>query len=115
MKALITGITGQDGSFLAELLLIKGYEVHGLVRRLRVPNTDNIRPIVDELHLLEGDLMDQFSLNVAVKRADPDEVYNLRGDASKANRVLGWGGHDEVRGPSQTHGRGRYEAPRVGC
>lgn len=77
MRALITGITGQDGSFLAELLLSKGYEVYGLVRRLSVPNVDNIRQIVGDVHLLEGDLMDQSSLNLAVKQAKPDEVYNL--------------------------------------
>jgi GDPmannose 4,6-dehydratase len=75
--ALITGITGQDGSYLAELLLEKGYEVYGLVRRLSTPNQSRIDDIVDQLVLLEGDLTDQSSLNVAMQTAMPDEVYNL--------------------------------------
>jgi GDPmannose 4,6-dehydratase len=75
--ALITGITGQDGSYLAELLLEKGYEVYGLVRRLSTPNVTRIGALVDKLVLLEGDLTDQSSLNVAVQTAMPDEVYNL--------------------------------------
>jgi len=75
--ALITGITGQDGSYLAEMLLKKGYEVHGLVRRLSVPNIENIRDIADDLILIDGDLIDQTSLNRAVREAEPDEVYNL--------------------------------------
>ena len=75
--ALVSGVTGQDGSFLAELLLKKGYEVYGLVRRLSTPNLGNIQHIKEDLHLLDGDLIDQSSLNAAVKEADPDEVYNL--------------------------------------
>ena len=75
--ALITGITGQDGSYLAELLLEKGYEVYGLVRRLSTPNVTRIGALIDKLMLLEGDLTDQSSLNVAVQNAMPDEVYNL--------------------------------------
>ncbi len=75
--ALITGITGQDGSYLAELLLEKGYEVYGLVRRLSTPNTSRISHIVDKIIFLEGDLTDQSSLNVAMQTAQPDEVYNL--------------------------------------
>jgi GDPmannose 4,6-dehydratase len=75
--ALITGITGQDGSYLAELLLEKGYEVYGLVRRLSTPNVTRIGALIDKLMLLEGDLTDQSSLNVAVQTAMPDEVYNL--------------------------------------
>jgi GDPmannose 4,6-dehydratase len=75
--ALITGITGQDGSYLAEYLLEKGYEVYGLVRRLSTPNETRIRASIDRLVLLEGDLTDQSSLNVAVQTAMPDEVYNL--------------------------------------
>jgi len=74
---LITGITGQDGSYLAEFLLEKGYEVYGLVRRLSTPNETRIRAHIDDLVLLEGDLTDQSSLNVAVQTAMPDEVYNL--------------------------------------
>lgn len=76
-SALITGITGQDGSYLAELLLDKGYEVYGLVRRLSTPNTSRIANIADKVVLLEGDLTDQSSLNIAVQTAQPDEVYNL--------------------------------------
>src|SRR2546426_11833389 len=76
-RAFITGITGQCGSFLAELLLRKGYEVTGLVRRLSTPSFGNIRPIADRLRLVDGDLMDQSSLNAAIKEAQPDEVYNL--------------------------------------
>ena len=75
--ALITGITGQDGSYLAELLLEKGYEVYGLVRRLSTPNMSRISSIADNIIFLEGDLTDQSSLNVAVQTAQPDEVYNL--------------------------------------
>lgn len=75
--ALITGITGQDGSYLAELLLDKGYDVYGLVRRLSTPNITNIQHISSQIHLIEGDLMDQSSLDHAIKSAKPDEVYNL--------------------------------------
>lgn len=75
--ALITGITGQDGSYLAELLLEKGYEVFGLVRRLSTPNITNIQHIQSQIHLIEGDLMDQSSLDHAIKSSKPDEVYNL--------------------------------------
>jgi GDPmannose 4,6-dehydratase len=76
-RALVSGATGQDGSFLMELLLKKGYEVYGLVRRLSTPNLSNIARIADQVHLLDGDLMDQSSLDAAVKVAKPDEVYNL--------------------------------------
>jgi len=76
-RALITGITGQDGSYLAELLLEKGYEVYGFVRRLSTPNIANIQHIQDKIHLVSGDLLDQGSLQDAIKEARPDEVYNL--------------------------------------
>lgn len=76
-KALISGITGQDGSYLAELLLEKGYKVYGLTRRTSTPNYERIRHIVDEIELIPADLLDQHSLTSAVKYADPDEVYNL--------------------------------------
>jgi GDPmannose 4,6-dehydratase len=76
-SALITGITGQDGSYLAELLLDEGYEVYGIIRRLSTPNTARIEQITDKIHLLEGDLTDQSSLNIAIQTAQPDEVYNL--------------------------------------
>ncbi len=75
--ALITGITGQDGSYLAEFLLAKGYRVTGIVRRLSSPNLSNISAIQDRVELLDGDLIDQSSLNQAVKTIHPDEVYNL--------------------------------------
>lgn len=75
--ALITGITGQDGPYLAELLLSKGYKVYGLVRRLSTPNMENIKHIYDKLELISGDLLDQGSLTDAIKNSKPDEIYNL--------------------------------------
>ena len=76
-KALITGITGQDGSYLAELLLEKGYDVHGLVRRSSSFNTWRIDGIRDRLELHYGDLVDQNSLMRTLEAIEPDEVYNL--------------------------------------
>jgi GDPmannose 4,6-dehydratase len=76
-KALITGITGQDGSYLAELLLEKDYDVYGLIRRLSTPNVSRIDHIIDKINLVEGDLTDQSSLNSVMKDVQPDEVYNL--------------------------------------
>ncbi len=76
-KALITGITGQDGSYLAELLLLKGYKVYGTVRRLSTPNIENISHIQDKLELISADLLDQSSITTAIEKAEPDEVYNL--------------------------------------
>jgi GDPmannose 4,6-dehydratase len=76
-RALITGITGQDGSYLAELLLDKGYEVHGLVRRAATPSTERIEHILDRLHLHVGELTDQSSLTDAIENSQADEVYNL--------------------------------------
>ncbi len=75
--ALITGITGQDGSYLAELLLEKGYRVYGLVRRSSTVNFERIAHIQDRIELLPGDLTDQNSLQTALQTAEPDEVYNL--------------------------------------
>jgi GDPmannose 4,6-dehydratase len=75
--ALITGITGQDGSYLAELLLEKGYRVYGLVRRSSTVTFERIRHIQDRLELLSGDLTDQNSLFYALEESRPDEVYNL--------------------------------------
>jgi GDPmannose 4,6-dehydratase len=77
MRALITGITGQDGSYLAELLLSKGYEVFGIARRSSVKKFDRIEPFLDEIELVEGDLTDQSSLDSVVHLVQPDEVYNL--------------------------------------
>ncbi|SDX65623.1 GDP-mannose 4,6-dehydratase [Paenibacillus sp. CF384] len=76
-RALITGITGQDGSYLAELLLDKGYEVYGLRRRTSTPNYENVSHIKDQIKWISGDLTDLASLIEAVKASDPDEVYNL--------------------------------------
>src|SRR3712207_9517688 len=76
-RALITGITGQDGSYLAELLLKKGYKVYGLVRRLSTPNIENISHIQHQVELLSGDLLDSSSITQAIEQSEPDEVYNL--------------------------------------
>src|SRR6187549_1001021 len=76
-SALITGITGQDGSYLAELLLEKGYEVHGMVRRASTEKFDRIEHIRERITLHQGDLLDQRSLVDALRAARPDEIYNL--------------------------------------
>jgi GDPmannose 4,6-dehydratase len=76
-KALITGITGQDGSYLAELLLAKGYRVHGLARRSSHVSTGRIAHLLDRVELIDADLLDQSSLDAAIARSRPDEVYNL--------------------------------------
>ncbi len=76
-KALITGITGQDGSFLAELLLEKGYEVHGIVRRASISTTSRIDHIIDKIRIHEGDLTDSSSIIRIIAQVEPDEIYNL--------------------------------------
>ena len=76
-RALITGITGQDGSYLAELLLGKGYEVHGMVRRASTEKFERIEHLRERITLHQGDLLDQRSLVDALRACDPDEVYNL--------------------------------------
>ena len=76
-KALITGITGQDGSYLAEFLLSKGYEVYGMVRRTSTVRYERIQDIQHELQLIQGDMGDLSSLITAISAVDPDEVYNL--------------------------------------
>src|SRR5919108_3887687 len=76
-RALITGITGQDGSYLAEFLLGKGYGVYGMVRRASFQRFDRIQHILDRVEIIEGDLTDQSSLDDAIKTIAPDEVYNL--------------------------------------
>lgn len=78
-RALITGVTGQDGSYLADFLLEHSYEVFGLVRRTSKPNTENIRHLLSNpnFHILYGDLTDQGSINRAILESTPDEVYNL--------------------------------------
>ena len=75
--ALITGITGQDGSYLAELLLEKGYEVHGIVRRSSLINTHRIDHIYQRLHLHYGDLTDSTNIIKVIQKVKPDEIYNL--------------------------------------
>jgi GDP-mannose 4,6-dehydratase len=77
MKAFITGITGQDGSYLAELLLEKGYEVHGMIRRSSTINTGRIDHIFDRLHIHHGDLLDNSRVTTLLSKIQPDEVYNL--------------------------------------
>ena len=76
-SALITGVTGQDGSYLAELLLEKGYEVHGVVRRSSTETFERIAHIHRDLHLHHADLLDQVSLETAIRAAEPAEIYNL--------------------------------------
>ena len=76
-SALITGITGQDGSYLAEFLLGKGYKVYGLTRRTSTQNYERIKHIQDKVELIPGDLLDQQSLITAIEKSDPDEIYNL--------------------------------------
>ena len=76
-RALITGITGQDGSYLAELLLDEGYEVHGMVRRASTEKFERIEHLRDRITLHQGDLLDQRSLVDALRASDPDEIYNL--------------------------------------
>jgi len=77
MRALITGVTGQDGSYLAEFLLERGYEVYGLVRRSSLEKFDRIQLCIDRIELVEGDLTDQSSLDHVIQAVKPDEVYNL--------------------------------------
>lgn len=77
MRALITGVSGQDGSYLAEFLLSKGYEVFGIVRRSSSETHERLTHIRDKIELIHADLLDQVSLSQALKRARPDEVYNL--------------------------------------
>jgi len=81
-KALITGVTGQDGSYLAEFLLEKDYAVYGIIRRSSVENFDRICHLKDKLKLVQGDLTDQSSLDEAVRSIQPDEVYNLAAQSS---------------------------------
>jgi GDPmannose 4,6-dehydratase len=81
MKALITGITGQDGSYLAEFLLDRGYEVHGLIRRSSTPNTRNIDHILDKITLHYGDMTDGVGLESVILDVKPDELYNLAAQA----------------------------------
>ncbi|MCD6288826.1 MAG: GDP-mannose 4,6-dehydratase [Candidatus Hydrogenedentes bacterium] len=76
-KGLITGITGQDGSYLAEFLLEKGYEVHGIVRHSSTERFERIVHLRDDIEIHQADLLDQFSLASVIKDVQPDEIYNL--------------------------------------
>jgi GDPmannose 4,6-dehydratase len=76
-RALITGVTGQDGSYLAELLLEKGYDVYGMTRRASTENLERIAHLVDRMVLIQGDLLDPPSLDAALRQAQPHEAYNL--------------------------------------
>ena len=76
-RALVTGVTGQDGSYLAEFLLAKGYKVFGLTRRTSTVNNERIEHIQDKIELIQGDLLDQSSLASALEETQPEEVYNL--------------------------------------
>ena len=76
-RAIITGVSGQDGSYLAELLLDKGYEVTGIIRRLSHPNLDRIAHLLDRIKLHPADLLDELSLIRAIEENEPDEFYNL--------------------------------------
>jgi GDPmannose 4,6-dehydratase len=86
-KALITGLTGQDGSYLAELLIAKGYQVFGLVRRSSSSNTSRISHLSDNIQILLGDLLDQYSLMDAIAESQPSEIYNL---ASQSHVPTSW-------------------------
>src|SRR5260370_42407199 len=110
MNALITGITGQDGSFLAELLLSKGYTVHGIVRRASTFNTERLDTIYSDphesgvrLHLHYGDLTDGASLRRILEEAQPAEIYNLAaqshapGSFDKAQYTAAVGGTGTLR------------------
>lgn len=79
MKALITGITGQSGSYLAEILLENGYEVHGIVRRISHPNTTNLSGILNRITLHHADMTDGISIHNVITLIKPDEIYNLAG------------------------------------
>lgn len=75
--ALITGVTGQDGSYLAEFLISKGYRVFGMVRRLSTPNLERINHLLDKMEIVDGDLLDLSSIMTIMQKAKPDEIYNL--------------------------------------
>ena len=76
-RAIITGITGQDGSYLAELLLSKGYKVYGMVRRSSTESSERIEHLRDNISIMQADLLDQLSIIELIEEVEPDEVYNL--------------------------------------
>lgn len=110
--ALITGITGQDGSYLAEFLLKKGYKVCGLIRRTSLPNTSRIKHIMDKIELIEGDLFDQKSLNEAVLFSKPDEVYNL---AAQSTTETSWKAPEFTGNINGLGALRMLEAVKLGC
>ena len=85
MRALVTGATGQDGSYLCELLLSKGYEVHGLLRRSSSPNTSRIDHIAKDVIFHTGDLADALAMKLVISNAKPDEIYNLAAQSDVPN------------------------------
>jgi nucleoside-diphosphate-sugar epimerase len=93
MKALITGITGQDGSYLAEFLLSKHYDVYGMIRRSSTETCDRIDHIKDRITLVQGDLLDQLSLVNILDDVQPDEV-----ESTDTDRRIYWIKRDEVIG-----------------
>lgn len=108
--ALITGITGQDGSYLAELLLSKGYKVYGIVRRTSSPIFERISHLLNDVELIQADLMDLGSLIAAMEKARPDEVYNL---AAQSFVGTSWG-QPELTGEATGMGVTRIlEAVRI--
>ena len=125
-RALITGITGQDGSYLAELLLEKGYEVHGMVRRSSTEKFERIEHLRDRITLHQGDLLDQRSLVDALRAARPDEVYNLAAMSFVAvswiqptltAEFTGVGRHAHARGAARGRAprRASTRRPRARC
>jgi GDPmannose 4,6-dehydratase len=118
--AFITGITGQDGSYLAELLLAQGYEVHGMVRRLSADNWERLTHFQDQLHLHSGDLLDSTSLANVLRDARPHEIYNLAAQSFVpaswqqpilTGEITGLGAHQrdhrvrpDIRAPGRRHG-----------
>lgn len=110
--AFITGITGQDGSYLAELLLEKGYRVVGLERRLSKPNRGNIKHILNKIVLVQGDILDESSLISAFRIFQPDEIYNL---AAQSFVGASWNSPDNT---SQATGLGAlhvFDAAHIAC
>ena len=110
--ALITGITGQDGSYLAELLLEKGYKVYGLMRRTSLPNISRIKHILDKIELIDGDLLDQKSLNDAILSSRPDEVYNL---AAQSFNETSWKAPEFTGNVNALGALRMIEAVKLGC
>lgn len=106
-RALILGVGGMDGSFLAEILLERGYEVHGLYRRSSVDNLWRIKHIRDRITLHRGDLLDDYSLNEAMRKSEPQEVYNFadQDDAGWSNDIPQYSWKVTYQAPSRMLGR----------